>query len=475
MVLDLNQRRRLRQSVYLLLVVGVIVGGAAFFFGDDAITAIGTMTSSPSPTLTSYKVKPFFDANGNREQDALEQSEHLIKNAELTLSRDGQQYAQNTGETGEAFFDELQPGTYQISITLAGAALQVEPQSADVGEGAPPELLAAVTSNSPYSGITGKVVLDRNANGQPDDVGFENRAIELLLNGVTIDSVQSDESGQFTFANVEPGMYDVRVVVDAVEQREYEIVSLPQASVEVLSDLHRPYLILFIRVRGPSAELQGYRLAQASPSAGFLVEKAATDADEKDQEFINVRPGGVLQFSIAIKPFAAQPGTVSNVTVTDVLPSILTPATISHNGSVSNNTITWTLGSLAIDDTVTLTYNAAVNSASATGYYKNTVTVTGDQAEQDDDDVTIVVTAAGIATTTNLPADEGPVVPIGSQRALLNSARSSTGQPAPQTGAPAWVVSGVLTLLMLLIGGILLAGYSRTHRALDESNRPDQS
>jgi uncharacterized repeat protein (TIGR01451 family) len=80
-----------------------------------------------------------------------------------------------------------------------------------------------------------------------------------------------------------------------------------------------------------------------------------------------VGPGGQLTYTIDVTN--AGPDPAAGVTVTDDLPAALTGVTASAGGVVAPPTVTWSLGTLAVGDTVTLT---VTGTAPADGVLVNT-------------------------------------------------------------------------------------------------------
>jgi uncharacterized surface anchored protein len=459
MALDQSQRVRVRTTIYILLIVGLIVGAVLFFFGDNAFNLARTLVSPPLTAKTTVHLKLFNDANKNGKQDALEVSEHLVAYADVVLSG-AREIKTSTGASGELTASDIESGQYQISATLEGSALKLTPNSVTLDGQTTQDLVIAATTDSALGGFEGEVILDRNRDGIPNDPGLAGVEVQLQLNAQVISQSKSAEDGSFSFNGIAPGMYELVPVLTEAQLKEYKVVSAPHARFEIRSDMDRLEQQLLIKVQPPAVSLGQYRLVQASPTAGFIVSKTGSDADETSVEYVHAKPGDQLSFVITIEPFMATPGAVGSIKVVDTLPSILTPSAINNGGTTSGNMITWNVGSLASGSEVKLSYTAVVSGGAADGYYKNTAVVTGDQAEPADDDTSVVVSReGGRGNGSENPASRNDAAGRGSGSASGNAANTTE---APRTGVEAWALSAVLGALAIAIVSILVAGYRRT-------------
>ncbi|WP_454050124.1 Ig-like domain-containing protein [Cellulomonas sp. Marseille-Q8402] len=108
-----------------------------------------------------------------------------------------------------------------------------------------------------------------------------------------------------------------------------------------------------------------------APDCADPVGPAAADVQVSKTGPAFIGPGGVFSYTITVTN--AGPDAAAGVTVTDALPPELTGVTASGGGVVAPPAVTWSLGTLAVGDTVTLTVTGTapddgelVNSVSAT-------------------------------------------------------------------------------------------------------------
>ena len=462
MALGTGERQGVRKTIYAMLGVGAIIGAIAFFFGADAWrlvqTAVFQEQSEPRPV--SLRVQLFNDVDQDLERDPLAIDEHLITFAEVSLSGNSN-YGGTSGPSGELTFAGVLPGTYTVTATLDQVELSLEPSSIEVIADSQAQLAVLSASSSQALGvIEGDLILDSDGDGIANDHGLAGIEMQLLINGGLVAQTSTGEDGRYVFENVVPGVYTVTPVFSKVQEEELSIDAIPQDRAVIRSSIDRVQQQLLIRTRDPVSLGPQYILTQASPTAGFLVTKLGFDADEPGVEFIHGRPGDTLRFTIEVEPFMSGPGTVSNVTVVDTLPSILTPSSISSPGTYSNGRITWTFSSLPSGQKQTLTYDASIAASAADGYYDNTVTVTGTQAQSAEDDVTAVISEKARASlvANSVEPGAGPASATGT----TTGNQTPSGTPAPATGVDAWVVTLIASLLVLVTLVILMAGYRRT-------------
>lgn len=108
------------------------------------------------------------------------------------------------------------------------------------------------------------------------------------------------------------------------------------------------------------------------PAANLSIMKSISDPEPY--------VGDVVTFTITIANTVG-PGTATNITVTDVVPSGYTIGAIHNDGTNNSGTITWSIASLALGQSATVSFEATVL---ATGEHNNTATVEADEHDPDE-------------------------------------------------------------------------------------------
>jgi|GEM_PF-6036220 len=473
MALDQPQRLSVRKTIYIVLIIGVVIGAVLFFFGDDLTRLIRTLVSEPETQQTTLNIKLFNDEDANGEQDPLNPAEHLLPLAEITLTGP-ESLTGRTSESGELVITDVLPGSYSVMGTLKGSALTLTTSTIDITAGETTFFaVLPVTTQININGVDGKLVLDTNRDGVADDRVLGGVEVQLQRNGVALMQTDTADDGSFTFNAIEPGTYIIVPVLTAAQKKEYAVGSIPNLTVTMRSKLDRIDEQLLVPVQPPSAALMRYRLAQASPTAGFVLTKTGSDKDETEQEYVHAPAGQVVHFAIEITPFMAAPGTVTNVRVTDDYPSVLTPSAITGGGTVVGGKIEWSFPSLSSGSTTTVEYDAAISTAAADGYYKNLVTVSGDSAESAEDDANLVINDLNQPSINNASSNG---VGQGGTTGTGNGANNTPGRATPETGVGAWLLAAFTSIAGIAIGMVLVAGFRRTRTVtVDDSDTPQQS
>lgn len=151
----------------------------------------------------------YLDQNGNGQMDSGEKTLPQIK-----MALDGRRAV--TDDTGKFRFDYLEPGVYKLGFDLKSLNADYLPVTGDravrLREGENMWLSYGVTMGG---SVSGKVFLDKNANGQMD-VGEE----PLRLVGLELDGgkkvLYTNKDGTFYFENLPLGQHTLRIVTDTL-------------------------------------------------------------------------------------------------------------------------------------------------------------------------------------------------------------------------------------------------------------------
>lgn len=120
-----------------------------------------------------------------------------------------------------------------------------------------------------------------------------------------------------------------------------------------------------------------------------------------------------MTYSVTVSNNASATEDATDVVLTDVLPAGFTYVAGSGNpapATVVGQTITWNLGDIAPDDSVTVTYQAKIDANQAAGTYTNTATATSENADQVSatSDVEVRVSELTIEKSNNVPTFTNP-------------------------------------------------------------------
>ena len=199
-----------------------------------------TTTTTVAPTRASIGDTVWFDTNGNSVQDV---NDTPIVNATVELrDANGILVATTTTDaSGKYLFTNVVPGTYRVRVILPSNLSTSVPVTANVGgddsndsDGVANGVVGQVVSG-PYPLTAGQtnltvdfgfqaaavratigdtVFLDANGNNIQDagEAGVNRALVELLnASGAVVDTFVTGVDGKYSFSNVAPGAYQVRV------------------------------------------------------------------------------------------------------------------------------------------------------------------------------------------------------------------------------------------------------------------------
>lgn len=172
--------------------------------------------------------------------------------------------------------------------------------------------------------------------------------------------------------------------------------------------------------------------ATPTPTPKPNVEKSI-DVSKTDNRDIT-RPGHSLTYVITVKNTGKQD--LSDVKLTDTVPSQLTVTSVGNGGSHSGNTITWSGISLGAGETKQVTFKATVKSAAPNGHVlDNKVKARSEDHDVQDeaDDRTVVQRQAVVLAAVATPVPAPIAVPVtaktgaGALSAILTTLMGATG------------------------------------------------
>ena len=118
-----------------------------------------------------------------------------------------------TGANGLYSFTTLGPGTYRIREVAPAGWLQTTANPADIVNASGVNPTSVNFGNFQLISIAGEVFNDLNGDGilNGNDSGLSNWTVDLFLNGKLDTTMTSDTNGDYTFANLGPGTYRIRI------------------------------------------------------------------------------------------------------------------------------------------------------------------------------------------------------------------------------------------------------------------------
>ena len=178
-------------------------------------TSSGNLFGNRALTGTISGVK-FNDVNGNGVRDA---DEPGLPGVEIHLTNASGAVTTTTSDAAGAFsFTNLSAGTYTLAEVVPSGFTQTAPAAPGTytvtlsGTQTAPNFVfgnQAVVAGSDTASISGRKILDTNANGVFDgtDRGFEGIVFELRDAAGNVRTTTSDANGNFTFSNLPAGTY----------------------------------------------------------------------------------------------------------------------------------------------------------------------------------------------------------------------------------------------------------------------------
>ena len=163
-------------------------------------------------TLTSISGEAFQDTNGN---GALDSGETGLNGWTIELENTSGVVQQTTmtGTNGTYTFANLQPGAYRIREVGQTGWIQTTVNPGDFVNASAANPTAVNFGNFQPVTIGGEVFNDLNGNGVLDgsDSGLAGWTVDLDLNGSLLETATSDINGDYSFPNLAPGTYRIRV------------------------------------------------------------------------------------------------------------------------------------------------------------------------------------------------------------------------------------------------------------------------
>ena len=163
-------------------------------------------------TVTAISGEVYQDTNGN---GALDSGEPGIQGWTVNLEDTNGNVLKSitTGANGLYSFTSLQPGTYRIREVAPAGWTQTTTNPADIVNASGINPTSANFGNFQLVSIDGKVFDDLNGDGllNGSDSGLSGWTVDLFLNGKLDTTMTSDSNGNYSFPNLGPGTYRIRV------------------------------------------------------------------------------------------------------------------------------------------------------------------------------------------------------------------------------------------------------------------------
>ncbi|HEV8061040.1 MAG TPA: SdrD B-like domain-containing protein, partial [Gemmataceae bacterium] len=163
-------------------------------------------------TLVTIGGQVFQDINGNGVDDSGEPGLQGWT-VELETTTGVVEQTTTTDVNGDYSFANLQPGTYRVREVGQGGWLQTTGDPTDFVTASGVNQTSVNFGNFQLITIGGELFNDLNGNGVLDgnESGVAGWSVDLFLNGAPTATTTTDTNGDFSFANLTPGTYRVRV------------------------------------------------------------------------------------------------------------------------------------------------------------------------------------------------------------------------------------------------------------------------
>lgn len=140
---------------------------------------------------------------------------------------------------------------------------------------------------------------------------------------------------------------------------------------------------------------------------------------------LDVKRGDKITFYITVISDGEKDSVAKDVVVTDKIPEglILVEGSISHGGTVSDGVITWNLGDIKVDETLTVSFAVTVPYVEKTTEWTNVATVCGEETN----DVKIKESVGGLKVTKTVEGKDSDLTKNFNFTVTLTGATSITG------------------------------------------------
>lgn len=159
---------------------------------------------------------------------------------------------------------------------------------------------------APKTNFLASLALVKEAYAQDVGVPLQDATVELLLNGVVVDTTVTDENGDFTFYNVGAGDYSIRVTHPSIQPVEVTGVAVLAGDLTIISGT--------VTADGATAavdyQVGGCTDVQSNAAQLAHAQNIADAAEVDVQEVINVREGQCLGWGEIAHLFEVPPGTL---------------------------------------------------------------------------------------------------------------------------------------------------------------------
>lgn len=370
----------------------------------ETVTCTFTNTKYASVSVTKFQ-----DDNAD---GIFEATESALQGWTMTLASTSASTSQTTNGSGIANFTNLLPETYTLTETQQTNWIQSGITCVDASKNSvgsydsvtqsytfpvnAGDQISCNVGNYQYGSLTGYKWNDLNNNGQECTFSFiptppyfsytcnphiPNWPIDLYVNnngtlGALVQTVNTDSSGNFTFNNIIPGSY-------------YVCEELQQGWNQTYPN-NQIYGATYFAGHGYCYQADvtsGFNNIESELLLSFGNHNLIPVLTITKQNFATgpVSPGTTVNFEITI---TATQSAAQNVTVTDLLPEgfhynsgsykvVSSNTSRGTNGDITSSISeptyhspgVWTLGNMAVNETLTLTYSVTVDGSQQTGTY----------------------------------------------------------------------------------------------------------
>ena len=317
-------------------------------------------------TVTKYRDR---NADGDRDE-----GEETLSDWDINLD----EVTQATDDGGQAIFENLEPGGYSLSESIQEGWFQSnisceEETRIDNGNdhfvtvNAGDELDCSI-GNYQNARFTGVKWYDANANGQDDEeAGLSGWTIFIDENGNgqldnEEESTQTNQDGNYELGELTPGTYRVCEVGQSGWIQTHPLNS----------ELNNCYEVTV----SSGENIQGTDFGNQEIKLGFTLGKSNNKSD-------GASAGDTLTYTLNLTNTSNQE--IHDLKVIDVLPggfsyivgSTLIDGTPASDPNIAAGVLTWDIGILAQDASVTISYQAKAPSDAVAGTYTNFATCQG--------------------------------------------------------------------------------------------------
>ncbi|MGB9911261.1 MAG: SdrD B-like domain-containing protein [Microgenomates group bacterium] len=361
-----------------------------------------------------------------------------------------------TDSKGDLEFNNLVPGNYSVKEILKPGWQTTTSVCQNVSV-VPGEITAVNIANfklgeikvCKYDDLNGDGVKDENEPGIAGvNIKLQKQSSEEITNWEDVgDWVETDETGCYLFDNLGPGTY--RAVEDLIDT---DLAGYTPTDSYLNEDSHR--------VSGGLTIASG-----ASLTVNFLnkLQPVILGISKTNDTSGSIGPGTTVNYKITVTNTA--PNTAYGVKVVDVLPYGFSYVVgsgkvggVSVEPSISGQVLTWTIGNLAGNTSIEITYQVKTDSGLETGSFENQAYAYGYNRPtggiRTESNIATSLVKIGTGTTysaTVSPIFGGTVLGAATEGQVLGAA----------TGSP---TSHLILALLMIITGLIIRNWEKTRK-----------